>query len=266
MRSSLFDHRDYKDYLRAKVAERGRGERSRIAEALRCHLAYVSQVMAGEAQFSLEQADALNIYLGHSEDEADFFLLLVSQARAGTASLRKVYEARVRKTLHDRTMLENRLKNKKVLSSESQAPYYSAWYFAAIHVLISIPGFQTKEEIARHLRLPMTIVNQVLSFLVETGLAVLNDGTYRTGQFSIHLQNDSPWIARHHANWRMQAIQSVDRPDLAKLHYTSVVSMSPDDAPEVRKIMIEAIEKIRAVVRQSPEKSVYCYNVDLFPV
>lgn len=266
MLSSLFDHRDYKEYLRVRVAERGRGEKSRLAEALRCHLAYISQVMAGNAQFSLEQADALNSYLGHSEDEAEFFLLLVSQARAGTASLRKVYDARIRRTLHDRTMLENRLKNKKVLSPESQAPYYSAWYFAAIHVLISIPGFQTKEEIARHLRLPMTIVNQVMTFLVETGLVAVEDGNYRTGQFAIHLQNDSPWIARHHANWRMQAIQSADRPDPGKLHYTSVVSMSPDDAPAIRKIMIEAIEKVRAVVRQSPEKSVYCYTLDLFPV
>jgi uncharacterized protein (TIGR02147 family) len=266
VQSPLFDHTDYKEYLRSRVRERGRGEKSRIAEALRCHLAYISQVLSGNAQFSLEQADALNTYLGHSDEEGEFFLLLVSHARAGTESLRKVYQTRIRKTLHERMVLENRLKNKKTLSLESQAPYYSAWYYAAIHLLISVPGFQAKEEIARHLRLPMPLVNQVLSFLVDTGLAEQFEGGYRTGQVSLHLQNDSPWVARHHTNWRMQAIQSVDRPDPKKMHYTSVVSMSPDDAPEVRKILIEAIEKVRAVVRQSPEKAVYCYTLDLFPV
>jgi uncharacterized protein (TIGR02147 family) len=266
MNRPVFEFRDYKDYLRARIRERGRGEKSRIAEQLRCHLAYVSQVLRGSAQFSFEQADALNRYLAHAEDEAEFFSLLVGHARAGTDSLRKVHENKIHKTLHERTLLENRLKNKKVLPADSQGIYYSAWYYSAIHLLISIPGFQTKDEIARHLRLPLSQITQVLSFLVSTGLAELTKGAYRTGQVSLHLQNDSPWIARHHASWRMQAIQSMDRSDSKDLHYTSVVSMAPEDAPEIRKILIEAIEKVRSVVRQSPEKAVYCYILDLFPV
>jgi len=263
---TVFEYRDYKDYLRKHVLERGRGEKSRVAEVLRCHLAYVSQVLGGSADFSLEQADALNEYLGHAEDEAEYFLLLVNYARAGTDSLRKFHEKRIRKTLHERSLLESRLKNKKTLPSESQATYYSAWYYSAIHLMISVPAFQTKEEITRHLRLPMSQVTEVLAFLVSTGLVGLTQGRYHAGQVSLYLQNDSPWIARHHASWRMQAIQATDRPDPKDLHYTSVISMSPDDAPAVRKILIEAIEKVRAIVRDSPEKAVYCYTLDLFPV
>jgi uncharacterized protein (TIGR02147 family) len=269
MLKSVFEYRDYKNYLKTRVTARGRGEKSRIAEALRCHLAYISQVLNGTAQLSPEQADTLNGYLGHADDEAEYFLLLVNHARAGTDSLRKVHETRIRKTFQERTLLENRLKNKKTLPFEAQATYYSVWYYSAIHLLISVPGFQTKEAIARHLRLPLPLVAQALTFLVGTGLAALVKGHYQTGQASLHLANDSPWIARHHASWRMQAVQAIDRQDLQNhqaLHYTSVISMSPDDSPEVRKIMIEAIEKIRTVVRQSPEKSVYCYNLDLFPV
>jgi uncharacterized protein (TIGR02147 family) len=263
---SIFKQDDYKTYLNEIVNERGRGERSRLAEALHCHLAYVSQVLNDEAQFSLEQGDVLNGYLGHSEEEADFFLLLILKARAGTASLRKLYEDKIRKQIQERALLENRLRQKKVLPSESQAIYYSAWYYSAIHLLISIPGFQTKEEIARHLRLPMSQIARVLEFLVSSGLAELNKGKYQTGQFTLHLQNDSPWIPRHHASWRMQAVQSIERMTPDQLHYTSVVSMSPDDVPRVREILVEAIEHVRAVVRASPEKGLYCYAVDFFEV
>ena len=87
MKKALFEYSDYKLYLSDKIdgmPKHGRGERSKLAEALRCHLAYVSQVLKGEAQLSLEQADIINQYFDHSPDEADFFLLLVQAARAGT--------------------------------------------------------------------------------------------------------------------------------------------------------------------------------------
>jgi uncharacterized protein (TIGR02147 family) len=262
----VFEYRDYKAYLNDHVRSKGRGERSRIAEVLRCHLAYVSQTLGGPAQLSLEQADVLNTHLAHSEDEADYFLLLVSFARAGTASLRKLYETRIRRTLQDRTMLENRLKQKKTLPADSQATYYSAWYYSAVHLMISIPGLQTKEALAQHLRLPAARLSQVLDFLVTTGLAELHKGHYQTGQVTLHLSNDSPWIARHHASWRLQAAQAADRADARHLHYTSVISMSEGDTPAVRKILVEAIEQVRAVVRRSPERGAYCYAIDYFPI
>jgi uncharacterized protein (TIGR02147 family) len=264
--NSVFDYRDYKAYLRDIVDERGRGERSRLASAVKCHLAYVSQVLGGNAQFSLEQADVLNQYLSHSEDEAEFFLLLVSLDRAGSASLRRRYESRVRETLHARTVLENRLKDKKVLPAESQATYYSAWYYSAVHLLISIPEFQTKEKIAARLRLPMPQLVKALDFLVSTGLATLEHGRYRTGQVTLHLKNDSPWIARHHASWRLQSVQSLERGEPGNFHYTSVVSFSDEDLPAARKILVDAIEKVREVVKKSPEKGLYCYTVDFFGV
>lgn len=264
MVKSVFEYRDYKAFLRDRIAEKGRGEKSRMAGVLRCHLAYVSQVLRGGAQLSPEQADLLNPFLAHSEEEADFFLLLVLYARAGTASLRKLYEGKIRRVLQERTQLENRLKNKKVLPAESQATYYSAWYYSAIHLLISIPGFQTKEELERRLRIPMSKINQVLEFLVATGLAEQSQGRFRTGQITLHLPSDSPWVPRHHASWRMQAIQSIERQEASSMHYTSVVSMSDEDAPEVRRILVEAIESVRAIVRKSPERAAYCYSVDFF--
>jgi uncharacterized protein (TIGR02147 family) len=261
---TIFDYRDYKAFLSDTIERKGHGERSRIAAALRCHLAYVSQVLNGGAQLSLEQADLLNTHLAHNEEESDFLLLLVGHARAGTESLRKRYEQRIRRVLAERARVEARLKLKKPLAPESRATYYSSWFYSAIHLLLSIPEFQTKDKIAQHLRLPMAQVTQALDFLVSTGLAEHSGGRYRTGQVTLHLENNSPLSPRHHSSWRMQAVQAIDRQDPANFHYTSVISMSPDDVPAVRKILVDAIEQIRAVVRSSPEEAIYCYSIDHF--
>jgi hypothetical protein len=49
----------------------------------------------------------------------------------------------------------------------------------------------------------------VLQFLIQSGLVIEEAGKLRTGEFRIHLGNDSPMVFRSHSNWRMQAIQAL---------------------------------------------------------
>ena len=262
--SPIFDYRDYKDYLRDVLAARGRGGRSAFAVELRCQLAYVSQVLNGPAQFSLEQAESLQRTLGHSEEEQEFFLLLVSRARAGTPALEKRFAARLREIQSNRISLDHRLRATRKVSEEQAAIYYSAWYYGAIHMLISIPGFQTRESIVARTALPGTVVGEALEFLCASGLAEAVGGRFRTGQVELHLKNQSHWVNANHANWRARAIQSFDRKSPDDFHYTSAMSMANADVPKIRKIFADAIEQIRAVVRDSPEEDLFCYTVDFF--
>lgn len=260
METGVFDYRDYKTYLVAWIREHGRGEKSRIAEALRCHGAYVSQVLHGNADLSLEQADALNTYCNHSEAEAEFFLLLVGHARAGTTNLKRRYASKIEKALE----LKNRIEFKKELSGEHQQTYYSSWHYAAVHVLLSIPGVDTKEAIAERLRLPSSKIGEVLEFLEKSGLVQRVQGRYRAGGVSVHLPLESAMVARHHVNWRLQAIQALDRKAASHMHYSSVVSIAEKDAYAIRDLLHKAIEQVRGVVKASPEERVFCYSMDLF--
>ncbi len=264
MLKSVFEFRDYRTFLRTALEDRGHGEKSRVAEALKCNIAYVSQVAKGQANFSLEQADAFNTYLGHAEEESDFFLLLVSLERSGTATLKLKFERKIQKVLHDRAFLENRLKGAQTVPDEVQSRYYSTWIYAAIHTLLTIPEFREKQKIADHLHLPLPQVSDALEFLVQSGLARLEHGQYLTGKISIHLKNDSPWASRHLTSWRLQAIHAIDRKEPGHLHYSSVVSMAAEDLPRIRKILVDAIEETRKIVRDSPERGLFCYGLDLF--
>lgn len=269
MKGSVFEYLDYKKYLIDWMDNRasgGRGERSRIAAILKCHVAYISRILGDQAHLSLEQAHALNSYLEHGPEEADFFLLLVQSARAGSAELQRHFEAKIRGEIEKRSVLKNRLEYRKALSETDQATYFSAWYYAAIHLLLALPELQTRDSLARYLRVAPKRVGEVLGFLTSAGLAIENKGRFQTGPTSIHLGNDSPMISKHHSNWRLQALQSLERESPDELHYSSAVTVARKDIPEVRKILISAIEQVRAVVRASKEDALYCYALDLFEV
>lgn len=266
---SVFESKDYKAYIndlfRARPS-RGRGERAKLAEALRCHTAYISQVLNGDSHFSMEQAEAANGHLGHSREEAEFFLLLVLHGRAGSTALRTRVGAQINNIIERRLILKNRLEYRKTLREEDQAIYYSSWHYTAVHFALMIPGLRERNRLASYLSISRRKLDEVLSFLVRCGLAVKNGDKYTTGESSIHLGSDSAMIDKHHTNWRLQAIRSLDseRPD--ELHYSSVITITKSDAVVIKSALIEAIEKVRGIVKPSPEENLFCYALDLFEI
>ena len=187
MNRLIFEYSDYKHYVSDWLEGKERGAKSKIAEAIHCHGAYLSQVLNGNAHLSLEQADLMNRYLGHNTEESDYLLLLVSYARAGTQSLRQYYKKKMDQVTDARTVLQNRLEFKKTLPLENQIIYYSSWHYAAVHLLLSIPKFQSKEKVASYLKLPIEKVAEIIEFLETAGLVSQTHGKYQSGEVSVHL-------------------------------------------------------------------------------
>lgn len=267
MKNSIYDYEDYKAYLCDSLEARGeakRGERSRLATFVGCHTAYVSQVLNGNAHFSLEQGEQINRYLGHPKDQALFFLFLIQLARAGTPALRRIFEEQLRVLKEKQFVLKDRLEFKRTLSREDQATFYSSWHYGAIHVLVSVPGCHTERGMSEYLGLPVERVSEILQFLVSVGLVVRKEGNYGIGTTHIHLEHDSPMIAKHHTNWRLQGIQSLDRASKSDLHYSSVITSSKADADRIRSILVKAIENVRAIVKDSKDEDGFCYAIDFF--
>ena len=78
-------------YLSALLKHHGtkRGFRSRLSEAIKCHRSHVSHLIAGTALLTLEQGDALALFLELDDFESDYLLELVQLSRAGTQGLRR---------------------------------------------------------------------------------------------------------------------------------------------------------------------------------
>lgn len=265
----VFSYLSYKvylqDWLKSKPHQ-GYGLRAKMAESLRCQQAYISQVLNSHAHFNLEQAEALSYYLEHTNEERHFFLLLVQRERAATQTLKKYFQDQMEQLTQKRLVLKERLEVKKTLNIKDQAVYYSAWYYAAVHVALSIPDLQTHEALAKRFGLPFSKISKIIQFLISVNLATQEKGRLKIGTSRIHLADDSPLIARQHANWRLKALESMDKTEERDLHYSSVITLSENDVLRIKSMLVKWITETKAVIRDSKEEEIHCFNIDFFRV
>lgn len=266
----LFDYDDYRAYLLDWIELRpnnGRGARAELARAMGSPVSHISQVLGNSTEFTLEQGESLNQHLGHKPDECDFFLLLLQKSRAGTPALKRRVESQIERIRERRLVLKNRLEVKKTISNEHQARFYSSWIYAAVHVALTIRKLQRKEDLAAFFQLEGALVSEVLDFLVSIGLVHQMGGRFVATETRMHLASDSPMISKHHINWRLQSIQSLEKvvPG-SDLHYSSVVTIANSDVAKIKSVLIKAIENAKQIIRDSPEEELYSLDLDFFKV
>lgn len=266
---SVFDFKSYKDYILARLGPPGtrRGGRSKLANALNCQTTFVSQVLNGPANFSLEQAHLINGFFEHDEDEAEAFIYLVLIERAGSKDLEGYFWEKYNAIVTKRLNIKRRLKDTKTLSNEARSQYYSQWHYAAIHMLLSIPEFQNRNSISQHLNISLKKTNEILTFLLQHGLAEEKDNKILIGPTHIHLEKGSADLNKHHTNWRMAAIQHLEnQEEKENLHYSVVYSLSRADSVKIKDEIIKLIKKNLDKVKDSPEEVLYCNTIDFFQI
>jgi uncharacterized protein (TIGR02147 family) len=268
---AVFDFSNYRDYLQnVRANSKHRGFVAAIAKACKCQSAYVSQIFAGKSEFSLEQGEALNKFLQHDKDESHYLLLLILFERAGTAGLKKYYKEQIEQEKRRKREIKDRYRTSEHLSSDEKAVYYSTWIYAACHAGITLKQANTSQALAEFLGLPEQEVLPALKFLVECRLlSRSSDGFYEIGKMRMHLGSDSPFIAKHHTNWRLKALNDLERlNDSARgMHYSSVITVSANDVAKIEALVLECTDKVKNVVRQSDDTSeLLCFNLDLFPI
>ena len=263
--ASIFDHRDYKVFLKSKSAEHGlrSGFKSGLAKACGCNNAYISSVLGGKAHLSLEQAERAAGHLHFSPNETHFLLLLVQHARSGTLSLRRYFAGQIELILDDKLNVQRRLGAKDKLSAPNQARYYSSWIYGALHVAVSVPRLACSTKVlADYFNLPPATVRDALDFLIGCGLVTENERGYAIGPRHIHLGRNSEYINRHHTNWRMMVLRSFESDTQQNFNYSSVVTLSREDAFKVREILLSAVKQSSDLILQSPEEEVYAMAAD----
>jgi len=265
---SIFEHIDYMKFLKEKLKSSlpRRGQKKVAAEAARCQPSYFSLVLKGQAHLTIEQAEGLCRYWRMSADETDFFVLLVSHARAGTSELKTYFKKKLKNLKEARENLSQRIQNAEVMPEIDAAIYYSNWLYLAVHIAISISSFQTERALADRLQVSAEAVNQVLNFLQRLGLAEQKDGAWRSTQKEFHLPKDSAFVSLHHGNWRRRAVDNALLRVPDDLHYTGVSSIAKRDIDVLRTKILALIDESRKIIGPSPEEELICFSVDLFVI
>ena len=262
----VFEFKHYREYLLSRLGKQGTrtGFRQKAAQAMGCHNTYLSQVLSGKIDLSLEYAEALNEFFNHSKSEAEFFILLVLSARAGSTKLQKRFEEQIKQQLSKRLVIKDRMGEIEQISDNDRERFYSHWIYGALHVLVSIAKFQTIESLSEALGLRESSIRAELDFLRRIGIIKFEKSKFRVGSKSIHVAADSPSITKHHLNWRYHTIENLFRSDADDLHFSSVVTLDADAVTEVRKVLLRALEKNRSVITAAKEEVAYVMNFDFY--
>jgi len=267
MKSTIYEYRDYKK-LTLDLIETGpkgaRGKRKALAEYIGCQVSHISNVLSGPAHFGPEQTEASARYFGLSSQETEFLLLLTQFNRAGTVSLKIFYEKLLDQKQKKYSTLKKQLAMPDQLQSEQEACYYSHWYFSAVHVLLSIPEFQTREAVAKMLNLKLALVDSILAFLSDACLISKVGQKYQVLRTALHLDKTSPLISQHHTNWRLKTLLSFDQQNSDALHYSSVFSLSRKDYKRVQAILTKSLSDSLKVIDQSPEEELAVICMDFY--
>jgi uncharacterized protein (TIGR02147 family) len=262
----IFDFRFYKKFLLSICGEKKirRGVKAELAKAAECQPTYISQILHGKADLSLEQGERIARFLGLTKAEAGYFLLLLQKDRAATRELRQIFEIQIEEQIQSRMNVVNRLGASNPLSAEQHGIYYSSWHYLAVHMAVTVPELQTREALADFFHIGLERMDQVLEFLLKVGILQQEKNILTTGTSVIRLGKDSPHIFRHHSHWRQQAIESLERETDRDLHYSAVVTLSSEDVLRLKERMLEQIKNNIDIVKPSVSEQVYVYNIDFF--
>lgn len=263
---NIWDFNHYIEYLTVKLGPEGTrsGLRKKLAEAIPVHTTFVTQVLKGRNDFSLEQAESINLFFEHSDDESEYFILLVLKDRSTNPRLKKRFEKKIQTMRDERMNIKNRLKVDETISQKDREKFYSSAVYGAIHVLAATPGFQTIESISEAMRLSKSRTREIIDFMIRIGVLIEKDGKFVSGSNHIHLGSDTDLVLKHHVNWRQYTINKLQFLDKEDVHYSACMSLSNKDAFVIKESLLENLKKNVDIVSKSPEEDAFVMCIDFY--
>jgi hypothetical protein len=262
----IWEFTEYRPYLMDRLGGEGSrtGLRKRLADHIPVHTTFVSQVLKGRAEFSLEQGEAVNEFLGHTDDESEYFILLLLKDRAGDRRLRARFESKIRVMRDERLNIQKRVGASQEISDKDREKFYSSHYYGAIHVLTGIPEFRTVEKLSEALRLSKPRIQEMVDFCLRIGVLKHEGDELRPGSQHIHLGGRSELVLKHHSNWRLHTLQGLQFVDIDDLHYSACVSLTQKDAFHIKESMLTNLKDNVDIISKSAEEIAYVMSFDFY--
>jgi uncharacterized protein (TIGR02147 family) len=227
----------------------------------------ISQIFRGSRDLSLDLALLLADFWGLSEIQKKYFLLMVQKDRASHHQFAEYCHSQMSILQKEMEEVGHRAPKSKNISEQAKAQFYSHWKYSAIRLLTDIEGRGMPSLIARELGLPLHDVKHVLEFLLQhTLVKEISPQNFRIGHQATHLASTSPWLRQHHRNWRTKALEGLEDLSRNELSYTAPMAISEESLYEIRELLLESIEKIIPMIKNSKSETLACLNLDLFKI
>lgn len=262
-------HCNYKEYIKDLLSQPGvvRGYQSKMAKAMNCQAAYLSQVLRGKVDLTEDHGLKLTQFLKLNDLESDYFLILLRMGRAVTKELKNYLEERRVELLTHRDDLKNKVGAKSARDTEAfLSRYFSSWIPLTLHIATSSAHFQSIEALAQRFNLDESVVKENLFFLEKYHLVERSGTQWKFSGESIHLPKTSALSEPFQVSLRTQVIKSIQHKSVNDLHFSSVFTIDKKSYSDILEICNRAIEDSHKVIHQSGTEEVYALSLDLFKV
>lgn len=264
---NIFEYSSYINYLGSWIESQGLsgyGIKGRMSKALEVSSTFVSLMLKGEKLLTPDQASDLCDFIGLSELESEYLHLLVEQERAGKFKYKEKVKKKISALKLQANKIGRRVQRDKELTEEQKAIYYSTWLYTGIRNLSAIPEYSRTSDLAKKLNLEPALVNKVVKFLIENNLCIDKNGQLSYGPASLHIDKESPFVNKHHQNWRLQGIQKMEKRQDRDIFFTSPMSLSKEAAEQIQKMIPHFIQEVMKIVGPSSSEITTCLNIDWF--
>lgn len=261
---AVFEFNDYKAYFKTHIRAKGRGEYRKISEYLGVHPTLISQVFSGSKDFSPEQVLKMANYFGLGKTEARYLVILVEIERAGSRDLKEQFVEMREEIKKQALQLSKRISHQKSLSDHEKSVFYSSWVYSAVHLMTTLERPVDFEFVCKRLSLSPERARDIISFLKSINLIVEEQGGLKAGVTSTHIEKGSPFLIKHHTNWRIKALEKSESISDEELMYSTNISLSKKDFQKLREEMVRFIQEFQKTVKDSPAEDLAQFNLDFF--
>lgn len=263
----IFTYKDYRKFLNDWLLSQKKQHRlnaSMLAERIHVHPTFISQVLKGNKDLSSEQWINICEIIKLTEIENDYLHFLLLHNRAGTKEARIFYQKKLDEILKKRLLLQERMTNHKQLTDQERAVFYSSWIYSAIRLFTACDKGKNLEQLAEKFQLSKSKTDEILSFLCSTDLCKFENGKYHMGDQHVHVPANSPFVIRHHTNWRLRAINSLEKTLQEEMNFTAPMSISKKDFLLIREKIVKLIQEAIEVAKASEAEDLATLTIDFF--
>ena len=263
----VYSFEDYRPLIRDLIrsrAQEGRGQRAALSSFIKCQPTFISHVLSGRHHFSLEQAEAACRFFTLDETATQYVLALVSYVRAGSQSLKAIYRGQLVAFREKATPVKTAVGHDAKISPEGRARYYSSWHCGAVHMLLTLKGFDQVYLIAERLKLSEAQALRTLEVLAEIGVITLEEGSYKVLTDHLHLDADAPEINSHHTSCRLKALDAMLAKDDKGLHFSAFLSCHDEDLPKLKETLLRCVQECSTLIKDSEPTTIAGLNLDFY--
>lgn len=269
---TLYEHKDYRQALKwASQRWKGNGPGRtylRLAKAAGVHPPYFTNVLKEKAHLNGDQLYSVMQYMGHSNSEMEYMLLLMEQEKCYLQTRKAALREQLNRLKAQEKKTENSIDVEVIAPTDNKlSRYYLDPTIRLVYAFMAVPELATDPlRIARSLNFSEQTVQETITYLLDVGLIEKNDqGQLVTAKTKIHLPRESHLFEAQRKLLLYRCLEHQDRTRNESDYNFEVTFSATKEVKEIiHQKFLDLLKEVQPLVEKAEPEEVFQMNFELF--